>query len=390
MRSGITIAVLMSLATNTQAASQASFEGHGLGSGNGFPRVQVEQEQLTEIPDLALLKEAFSRIAAQVPTLAFRLNLLADRFGKESAYRFVHFKGDYPYQFANSESWPVLDEWGIPQQARITVWNDFYKLEPEKRVEVLLHETLHILVTGNHEEETQELTRALMQDRLTELSPGAGRLLQAAIQKVSEKATRIQDRQVLEYYLRSRNLPESCDDLKAQISVKIGDREFQFPDPADASIVRLRRDSALSRSLLVECLQKTPEGRTLVKGFFEHPYFRSQFIKAIVGSEPSVRKDGRGRVQADFVTAFSKRLSEGLRKVPVSELEQKLPGFSDWLRIQRELLGDEIPATPMVWDVSQMIRSIGDVLEGGTIAHVKAFRASSNISYNDWPNLTVE
>jgi hypothetical protein len=353
------------------ALSIPGWAGNGLGAGDGYPRIQYETVDLPQLPELESLRGQIKTIAKEYPSLAFRLNLLASRFGNQVEYRFIHQRGNYPYQYANSSSWPIRDQWGIPNRAEITVWNEFFEIGKEKRIEVILHELIHILITANHENETQAITLSLLGQLREGLPDSARALLTAGMSEISRAATSEQNDKVLAYFHGAGGVPGSCKELGKEKELFIGGKAFLFHSIDEPVLTRLQRDPLLALHFLYGCLRQTPEGRSLVDGFFEHPSFRLLFARAIL-ERPLFLKiipktftldQLETRNAAPFYKELVEKLALLIKKGPDKNvLRELLPGFSDWETLQVSIIGNERPSKPVVFSASHLLQLGQDVI----------------------------
>lgn len=350
-------------------ATAPGWAGNGLGAGNGFPRIEFEQEDLGRVPEFESLQKLIRSIAKEHPSLAYRMELLLPRFGATGEHRMIHQKGEYPFQFANSEGWPIRDEWGIPVRAQVTVWNEFFELPSDKRLEVILHELIHILVTDRHEKETEELTQFFL-GRTPQMGPQAQALLAASLEEMTRAANSKQNEAVLAYFRQWGGIPGECSEVLSEQDLAIGGRNYRFPK-IDASVLsRLKRDPVLSRHFLTGCLNRSAEGRTLTQGFFDHPHFRLGFAREVLGeplrlrlaARPVPASDLEWMDSAPFYDPLVQRLKSFETGATQAQLREKIPGFSDWEKLRKEILGEGIVASPVVFSASHLLFLSRDAL----------------------------
>ncbi len=360
-------------------AQEVFSSGNGMGSGDGFPLIQFQERLIKNVPAKEELNTIIYSLGKEFPTLAYKLLELSHRFEKSPTYMMLHLLGDYPYELANSKSSDELDTDGFPRYARVVVWNDFFKLQPQMQAKVLLHEWLHILIAKDNEDFAQKLTDAIF----TSNCVGTTYCKSA----VPEKSSYYE--KVLSVYLKSQDLKQPCDDMPQVDQVYIHGEKLVFPLSMKNLQQKITQDLFFIEYRNV-CLRKSLEGQAILSGFWNHPVLHELFIKNILKSKSPLKFsfNASEKITTSFYNDLYKKINS-ISQLNFNQLLELVPELAGWALIREQFLTSDELSRPLYYTVSEVLR-FPIAFDNLSLENlIKIFKNNSDVSYNDWPSLKL-
>jgi hypothetical protein len=328
--------------------SGPAFAGGGLGTGDGFPGLQVIPPpaplQLTQLASDPTLRLLIDRLTLQLPYLGYLFSQVLQKV-ENGPYRLQHVAIPYPYQYANSDHSERTDEDGLPTEASITVWNEFMQIAPLSQTQILIHEFAHIAFRSHDEAQTMRWTHFLM-PLVAQERPLSLRELQSHFHQYTDliESLRVHlppqidlervQRATLHYRTRAP-LTELCQQ---------GGSAHGFPVPPPSFALEFRTLTEIDpviRAFRTECLSQSEGGRSLTLGWVESTNIHTEFLAAlgvnldfvlsreVDGSEGSFPMTENAMPQLPRLLTSLRSLSEAPARV-TEVLRSRTREFAQW------------------------------------------------------------
>lgn len=368
----------------------SGFCGNGLGSGDGLPTIDFQEEFPSTFPASLELDAYILRLARRFPTIAARFAELKLRFSeRRPGYTLRHLLGSYEYELANSRYSDRVDSLGIPTTAQITYWNEFVSLadQPLRQRDILIHEFTHILITGSNETRTSEIAEELLRAETDSIENRQLPLLSARTRSIQVQGNPDILNRASDLYARALNIQDRCEEFNQTQTIVIQNMPLLMPLPPSHFRLHLQEDPFFL-ALRSICLRSSQHGQSFLDGFTSDPILHYLFLKSILGNSPHVIISEESDTalatipRSQNVTALFRDLSllsqrDHTLHIPSNELNRIIPGYDRWLESKAAFFLESEISTSWHYEASQAVRFFSDMIRDlgrtGTIIELTTY-----------------